>query len=168
MNYWEKVSPFQGYSDSKSLRERIILSESKSSNELNHNRGIGEEEYFEEFALKVQDLENPEHEGMVDTVKREMDVITALEHPFIVDMVSSYETEAESQMLMTMVEGGELWNVIHREEEDGNWISGIGEDHAKFYALVIADTLAYMHHKNIIFRDLKPENILIDADGKLD
>lgn len=45
------------------------------------------------------------------------------------------------------------------------WISGVPEDHARFYSLVIADTVAYMHHKHVIFRDLKPENILIDKDG---
>ena len=36
------------------------------------------------------------------------------------------------------------------------------EDHAKFYAFVIDDALAYMHGENVIFRDLEPENILID------
>lgn len=124
--------------------------------------GTGEEEMKEEFALKIQDLEA---EGMKEMVKREMEVMDSLNHPFIVDLVKSHETEVESQMLMTMVEGGELWSVIHREQPDGNWISGIGEENAKFYALVVADTLAYMHHHNVIFRDLKPENILIDADG---
>ncbi|KAL3934727.1 MAG: hypothetical protein SGBAC_009616 [Bacillariaceae sp.] len=127
--------------------------------------GLGDDEYKEEFALKVQNLDNPEHENMRDTIKREMEVIATLEHPFIVDLVSTYETETESMMLMTVVKGGELWNVVHKEQDDGSWLSGLGEDHAKFYALVIADTLAYMHYKNILFRDLKPENILIDRDG---
>lgn len=109
----------------------------------------------------MQNLKNPEHEDMVDTVKREMEVISALEHPFIVDMVSSRMSEEESLMLMTIVKGGELWNVVHKEQEDGSWMSGISEADAKFYGLVIADTLAYMHQKNILFRDLKPENVLV-------
>jgi len=110
-------------------------------------------------------LENPEHEGIRDTIKREIDVISSLEHPFIVDLVSHHETEYESLMLMTIVKGGELWNVIHKEDSDGNWMSGIAERDAKFYSLVIADTIAYMHHKDILFRDLKPENVLIDSEG---
>eukprot|EP00980_Cylindrotheca_fusiformis_P026268 scaffold15643_cov104-Cylindrotheca_fusiformis.AAC.4 len=127
--------------------------------------GLGEEEYMEEFALKVQNLNNPDHEHMIDNVKREMDVISSLEHPFIVDLVSAQSTADESLMLMTIVKGGELWNVVHKEQDDGNWLSGISEADAKFYALILADTLAYMHHKNILFRDLKPENVLIDHDG---
>ena len=61
--------------------------------------------------------------------------------------------------------GGELFDVIHQEGEDGVWTSGIPEDHAKFYAMVVADTLDYIHRKHFVFRDLKPENILIDEDG---
>ena len=64
-------------------------------------------------------------------------------------------------MLMTIVEGGELWNVIHRESDDGSgeWISGISESDARFYSFVVAEALAYMHHKNIVFRDLKVSDI---------
>lgn len=127
--------------------------------------GLGEDEYKEEFALKVQNLDNPDHSDMRETIKREMEVIATLEHPFIVDLISVQETATESMMLMTIVKGGELFEVIHKEQEDGSWLSGLEESHVKFYSLVIADTLAYMHYKNILFRDLKPENILIDRDG---
>jgi len=127
--------------------------------------GTGEEDDIEEFALKIQSLNTGEGDDFAAAVKREKEVISSLEHPFIVDLVSAYENEEESLMLMTVVEGGELWNVVHREQDNGEWISGVPEDHARFYSLVIADTVAYMHHKHVIFRDLKPENILIDKDG---
>jgi protein kinase A len=39
------------------------------------------------------------------------------------------------------------------------------EKNAKFYALVIADVVSFMHRQHIIFRDLKPENVLIDEEG---
>jgi serine/threonine protein kinase len=68
-------------------------------------------------------------------------------------------------MLLDVVRGGELWSVIHREQDNGEWTSGLGEDHAKFYALALADTLAYIHKEKFIYRDLKPENCLIDTDG---
>ena len=69
-------------------------------------------------------------------------------------------------MLMGLIPGGELWDVIHKEQEDGEWKSGISDEKAvAFYALGIADTLGHLHSKGVAFRDLKPENVMIDAEG---
>lgn len=120
--------------------------------------GTGDEEDMETFALKIQQWDDGDcSKEYAAAIQREKEVISSLEHPFIVDLICSYDDEQESLMLMTIVEGGELWNVIHRESEDGSgeWISGISESDARFYSFVVAEALAYMHHKNIVFRDLK-------------
>ena len=44
-------------------------------------------------------------------------------------------------MVMGLIKGGDLWAVIHREDDQGEWISGFSEAQAKFYTLIIADTL---------------------------
>lgn len=119
-----------------------------------------------EFALKIQAKDDPvRRDGAIDAIKREMNVIRQLNHPFIIDLVETYESDQSIFMLMELVRGGELWSVIHQEDDDGNWTSGLSESHAKFYGLVLADTLAYMHRQKFVFRDLKPENVLIDSDG---
>lgn len=119
-----------------------------------------------EFALKCQFKEDPvRRDGAVEAIKREMTVIQQLNHPFIIDLVDKYETEDQLMMLTEPVKGGELWSRIHREDEDGNWTSGLPEKDSKFYALVIADVVSFMHRQHIIFRDLKPENVLIDEEG---
>ena len=68
-------------------------------------------------------------------------------------------------MLLGLIKGGELWDKVHKEGPDGEWVSGIPEGEARFYAYVVADTLGFLHAKNYIFRDLKPENIMLDQDG---
>jgi hypothetical protein len=115
------------------------------------------------FALKIQNLEQG-GESFYDNIKREVATIGALYHPYIVGLIVSKFTGNECLMVMNFITGGELWSVIHKEH-DGVWSSGIPEADAKFYSLIIADTISYMHRRNILFRDLKPENVMIDNAG---
>jgi hypothetical protein len=107
---------------------------------------------FEQYALKIQDCTHDSRECARESVKREAMILQQLHHPFIIDLVYSSEKEdGTSYMLMEAVRGGELWSVIHRQADDGEWISGIQESHAKFYSLILADALAYMHR--YVFQD---------------
>lgn len=119
-----------------------------------------------EFALKIQDGSDASREGARESIRREITVLQQLRHPLIIDLFSSlHHNDGCVYMLMEAIKGGELWSVIHREDDDGEWISGLNESHAKFYSLLLADALAYMHREKFIFRDLKPENVLIDEEG---
>jgi hypothetical protein len=117
------------------------------------------------FALKTQQKDDPTRGESVDAIRREIDVLRLMDHPFIVGLVHHYEGPEKMHILMSLVYGGELFDVIHTENDDGTWNSGIPESDAKFYALVVADTLDYIHRKQFVYRDLKPENVLIDKDG---
>jgi CRP-like cAMP-binding protein len=125
------------------------------------------------FALKIQSKQdftrqansNMETTTITEAIERECDVLSQFCHPFIVEFVHKFEDDENIYLVMGVIEGVELWSVIHREEENGDWESGIPEANAKFYGLLMADTLNYMHRQNVIFRDMKPENIMIDHTG---
>jgi hypothetical protein len=117
------------------------------------------------FALKIQKKDDLTRGDSIQAIQREIDILALMDHPFIVNLVHHYEDQDNLYILMGLVDGGELFDVIHHQEADGLWTSGIPESDAKFYVMVVADTLEYIHRKNFIFRDLKPENILIDKDG---
>lgn len=119
------------------------------------------------FALKIQSKSDQSrlHYSAEEAIRRECEVLSTVDHPFIVDLVHHYEDEENIYMVMGLIRGGDLWSVIHVELEDGEWRSGFSERQAKFYGLVIADTLDYLHRRKIAFRDLKPENIMVDDDG---
>jgi len=118
------------------------------------------------FALKVQDLTDAYKNESLENIYWEVKILKDLRHPFIVDLIDSKETDKESLMLMTLYTGGDLWGILHRKGADGKLQSlCLKEDEAKFYSLIIADTLVYIHSKNVLFRDLKPENVLLDAFG---
>jgi hypothetical protein len=113
------------------------------------------------FALKLQKKTDSTRGDSVAAIKREIEILGMFNHPYIVNLVHSYEDVENVYILMGLVHGGELFDVIHTENDDGTWSSGIPECDAKFYTMVIADTLDYIHRRQIIYRDLKPENVLI-------
>jgi hypothetical protein len=117
---------------------------------------------LEPYALKIQSTEEGHR---ADMIKQEINMMRALPHPSLVEMISTYEEEGTISMLLSLVPGGELFDIIHRQDHQGEWVSGIGEGSSKFYAAVVADTIAFMHRQKYVFRDLKPENVLIDKDG---
>ena len=117
------------------------------------------------FALKIQKKIDPNRGASEDAIKRETFILGQMDHPHIVQMVHSYEDTDKLYILMGLVPGGELFDVIHQQGDDGLWYSGMPEDSAKFYTMVITDTLNYIHRKQYCFRDLKPENVLIDDAG---
>ena len=108
------------------------------------------------FALKTQKKEDPLRGNSVAAIKREIKMLTYMDHPYIVNLVHCYEYPEEIYILMGAVYGGELFDVIHTENDDGSWSSGLPECDAKFYAMVLADTLDYIHMKQFVYRDLKP------------
>ena len=70
-------------------------------------------------------------------------------HPFIVDFVASFQDSDFIYMVINLVQGGELFSRIHDVE---NNVDGLPEQQAKFYALCIADALAYLHRLGYVFR----------------
>jgi len=70
-------------------------------------------------------------------------------HPFIVDFIASFQDEKFIYIVVHLIQGGELFSRVHDAE---NEVDGLLEHQAKFYALCIADALAYLHRQNYVFR----------------
>eukprot|EP00934_Nitzschia_sp_Nitz4_P001558 Nitzschia sp. Nitz4//scaffold317_size20466//3252//5378//NITZ4_008662-RA/size20466-processed-gene-0.7-mRNA-1//1//CDS//3329547533//1558//frame0 len=119
----------------------------------------------QEFALKMQELGDGLRDNAEEAIHKEIDALKQLHHPFIVNLVRTYESEDSMDMLLGLISGGELWDELHRQDDTGAWLSGVPETRARFLTYVVADTLAFLHDREYAFRDLKPENIMIDKDG---
>ena len=121
-----------------------------------------------EFALKLQSTHDDMRKSWAaKAIKREIKAMEDLsDHPFGATLYKTYETEESIDMLIGILPGGELWDVIHKEDKaTGDWYSGIPERDARFYSMVIADTLGYFHSRKYVYRDLKPDNVMIDRYG---
>ena len=112
------------------------------------------------YALKMLAKREIIGHHQVEGVIREKNIMSSIDHPFVVNLVNTFQDDEHLYMLIELVQGGELFSVIHTESRDG-----IPNPNSRFYAACILQSLSHLHHRNICYRDLKPENILIDGKG---
>eukprot|EP00588_Corethron_pennatum_P010859 CAMPEP_0194265600 /NCGR_PEP_ID=MMETSP0169-20130528/782_1 /TAXON_ID=218684 /ORGANISM="Corethron pennatum, Strain L29A3" /LENGTH=794 /DNA_ID=CAMNT_0039006095 /DNA_START=96 /DNA_END=2480 /DNA_ORIENTATION=+ len=112
------------------------------------------------FALKMLSKHDIIGHKQVEGVIREKNILSSVNHPFVVNLVTTYQDDNSLLMLIEYVQGGELFSVIHTERRDG-----VPFEHARFYSACILESLAHLHERNICYRDLKPENVLVDGSG---
>lgn len=109
----------------------------------------------EEVAVKCIDKANTRR----DLLNTEIWILQNLsDHPNIVKCYDMFETEDEVQLVMEIMEGGELFDLL---DEHGPY----GEVEASKYFLSIVAGLAYLHKGGVVHRDLKPENLLLSKKG---
>ena len=96
----------------------------------------------------------------VERFLREIEVGTVLQHPHIVGVLDSGQTDGILYYTMPFVEGASLRDRLTREKQ-------LPIDEAIEIARQVADALAYAHSKRVIHRDIKPENILLSKDGAM-
>lgn len=112
------------------------------------------------YALKIQSkyelVQNHQAKGVV----QEKNLMQQLHNPFLINLVQTYQDDHCVYMLLGLVQGGELFSLLHQSTYDG-----ISEMDSKFYSAGVIEGLSHMHRRHILYRDLKPENILIDGEG---
>lgn len=112
------------------------------------------------YALKQLSKHEIIGHRQVKGVIREKNIMSSIDHPFLVNLVSSFQDDCCLYMLIGLVQGGELFSVIHTDTHNG-----IPNENSRFYAACILEALAHLHHRSIGYRDLKPENVLVDEKG---
>lgn len=112
------------------------------------------------YALKIQSKYELTSAKQAKGVCQEKSVMARLKHPFIIRLVSTSQDKQMVYMLLQLVQGGEMYSIVHRDNG-----SGLPIKDTIFYSACILEGLGHMHRRQILYRDLKPENVLIGADG---
>lgn len=90
----------------------------------------------------------------------ERTVLAKVTSPFIVPLKFSFQSSEKLYLVLSFVNGGELF---HHLQNEGKF----SEERSRFYAAELLCALDHLHSFNIVYRDLKPENILLDLSGHL-
>jgi len=123
---------------------------------VQHTASSEKKVYALKAMLKYEIVAHKQEQNVV----QEKNVMLDSDHPFILKLYATFKDQRYIYMLLELVQGGELFSVIHTSKADG-----IPDEHVKFYASCIIQGVAYLHSKDIAYRDMKPENCLIDSKG---
>jgi len=93
-----------------------------------------------------------------DRFVREMKTTAKLQHPHILPLFDSGQSEGLLYYVMPCIEGETLRDRLNRETQ-------LSIEEAVRIATEVADALDYAHRHDVIHRDIKPENILLH-DGQ--
>jgi serine/threonine protein kinase len=109
-----------------------------------------------DVALKTLRDENVEDPVRGERFRREIEALSALQHPHIVTVHDAGVLDERFWFVMDHIEGRTLSELL----KDG----ALEPHQACKLMLPIAQAVAYAHSQGIVHRDIKPENILIDSN----
>eukprot|EP00898_Chlorokybus_atmophyticus_P002927 jgi/Chlat1/3635/Chrsp238S03626 len=110
------------------------------------------------LAMKVMRKDQILARNHTGYMRAERDILTSVEHPYIVAMRYSFQTPSKLYLLLDFINGGHLFFQLYKQ--------GIfNEELTRLYTAEIVLAVAHLHSLDIIHRDLKPENILLDTEG---
>ncbi|KAF2156103.1 kinase-like protein [Myriangium duriaei CBS 260.36] len=82
-------------------------------------------------------------------------------HDNIVNLLSSFETENHSYLVLEYCPNGDLYEAIRAGK------GPLETEHVREFMLQLVDAVIFLHSKGIFHRDIKPENIFLARDGSM-
>ena len=96
----------------------------------------------------------------IESILGEKRILSELHHPFIVNMIYSFQDFDYLYLVMEILNGGNLrYHLTLKRRFEENQI--------KFLIGCIMTGLKYIHGNNILHRDIKPENLVFESNGYL-
>ncbi|KAI8145384.1 kinase-like domain-containing protein [Fennellomyces sp. T-0311] len=110
------------------------------------------------YAIKTLDKHDVVRLRQTRHINNEQAILNKVNHPFLVNLIESFQDDSHLFFVMEYVQGGELFRILRQQKQ-------FSEETTKFYAAEVILALEYLHERDIAYRDLKPENILLDSEG---
>lgn len=110
------------------------------------------------YAMKILKKQHIIDANQLEHTIAEKLILSNVNHPFLVSMKYTFQTESKLYFVMEFMSGGELFQHLKR-------VGKFSEIQTKFFCACLVMALGHLHNSNYIYRDLKPENILLDSRG---
>lgn len=127
---------------------KVILTRGKKNNQL--------------YALKVVDKQTILQQKRETDAFVERNIMRRLEHPFILRLHATFQTEHKLFFVMDFMGGGDFDKYLLAQPN-----KALDYETTRLYAAEVFCALKCLHDNNILYRDLKPENVLMSRDGHL-
>ena len=119
------------------------------------------------YAMKSMSKMTVIESNQVDHSVDERNLLFMLQHPNVLRLFATFQTPDEVFLLTELIDGCDLWALIHSDAASTGRPAGLPPKFVKFYAACVAEALGHIHSKGIAYRDLKPENVMVDKEGYL-
>lgn len=113
-------------------------------------------------AVKIYDKASAQFTVIAKSIEKEIKILRKLDHPNIMKLYETIETEEHLYLISEHVLGSSLLSYVRRRSS-----KGLDENDAKPIFRAILQAVSYCHARNISHRDIKLENILIDTKGNV-
>ena len=110
-------------------------------------------------AIKSFNKKNLKKKNAKQKIKNEIEMLSRLRHPFISQILDSFETETHIFIVMEYI-CGDLLGFIRKRGK-------ISESVSKIIFKQLIEGLIYIHKRKIVHRDIKLDNILIDLTNTI-
>ncbi|KAJ2924940.1 hypothetical protein H1R20_g12136, partial [Candolleomyces eurysporus] len=114
------------------------------------------------YAMKVLSKREMIERKKIKRALTEQEILATANHPFIVTLYHSFQSDGYLYFCMEYCMGGEFFRAL--QTRPGKCLP---EDGSRFYAAEVVAALEYLHLMGFIYRDLKPENILLHQSGHI-
>ena len=114
----------------------------------------------EEFAMKEMSKALIIEKNCLHSILYERDLLSNFRHPFIINMIFSFQDNNNLYLVMNLVTGGDLRYQLIKNHT-------FPENQSKFLLACLVLGLEALHANNIIHRDIKPENLILNNKGYL-
>lgn len=112
------------------------------------------------FAMKIIDKGKLVAHERVKDIFTERNILSRANHPYVVKLYYTFQSERYAHIVMDYCEGGNLDQYLSSRPQ-----KVLDKYTTKLYLMEIVLALLFLHENKIMYRDLKPENILLCNEG---